>query len=261
MSNRFQHFYLIELQYLGFRLHGWQFQKGLKTVQGFLERTIKFVLGEQTAFKIMGSGRTDAMVSALSSYFELFLENPIDEICFFRDFNANLPADLKLLSWKKVDSKFNILHNVEHKTYNYFFASGEKQHPFSAPFLTCIHEELDVPLMKKGAALFEGVHDFVHYCYRPIATKETMRTLHSCKIVENTELKANFFPEQTYILEIVGKGFMRYQIRLMMGALFLLGRNEINLTQIDESLKGNTEIFKKASAPASALMVKSTQFN
>ncbi len=260
MSQRFQHFYLIELQFLGFRLHGWQYQKNLKTVQGFLELTIKFVLGKEVQFKVMGSGRTDAMVSAMSSYFELFLEEPIDEENFFHDFNANLPADLKVLSWKSVDSKFNILKDVQSKEYNYLFSFGEKQHPFSAPFLTCIHEELDLELMQKGATLFEGTHDFVHYCHQPKATKDTIRNLESCSIISNDQLTANFFPQKSYILKIIGKGFMRYQIRLIMGALFLLGKKEITLDQVKESLNGNIEIFQKASAPASGLMVKSTQF-
>ncbi len=261
MSQRFQHFYLIELQFLGFRLHGWQYQQGLKTVQGFLELTIKYVLGQEIPFKIMSSGRTDAMVSAMSSYFELFLEQPIDETTFFEEINNNLPTDLKVLSWESVDAKFNILKHVELKEYNYFFAFGEKQHPFSAPFLTCKHDQLNLELMRKGASLFKGKHNFVHYCHQPKASKDTIRNLIECIIIENNELTANFFPQQTYILKIIGKGFMRYQVRMIMGALFLLGKNSITLKQIEESLEGVELVFEKSSAPASGLMVKSTRFN
>ena len=37
-------FYLIELQFLGFRYHGWQKQKDVKTVQHMLDRTLHFIL-------------------------------------------------------------------------------------------------------------------------------------------------------------------------------------------------------------------------
>lgn len=254
MSKRFHHFYLIEIQYLGYRMHGWQYQHGLKTVQGFLELTVNFVL-EDKPFKIMGSGRTDAMVSANSSYFELFLEESIDEAAFFDQMNKNLPSDLKILSWKVVNKDFNILQDVTSKEYRYYFGFGEKQHPFSAPFMACFQEQLDIPLMQEAAKLYEGDHDFVHYCHQPKPDKDTRRKILQAEIVLNTELKASFFPQQSYFFRVEGKGFMRYQVRMMMGALLLVGRHEITLNDLNESLKGNGILFEKYSAPASGLMV------
>ncbi len=259
MSNRFQYFYLIEIQYLGFRLHGWQYQNGLKTIQGFLELTVNFVLKDKP-FKVLGSGRTDAMVSAVSSYFELFLEQAIEEDDFFEEMNYNLPSDLKIISWKAVNNQFNIIQDVDVKEYNYLFAFGEKQHPFSAPFMACLPEELDIELMQKGALLYQGEHDFVHFCHRPKPTKNTIREIVESEIVTNTELQANFFPEKSYIFKLRGRGFMRYQIRRMMGALFLLGKQEISLQQLEQSLEGGVNTIEKYTAPASGLMVKDVRF-
>ena len=47
----------------------------------------------------------------------------------------------------------------------------------------------------------------------------------------------NFFPKKSYILKVVGKGFARNQIRLMMGTLISLGKNEINLEFIENNIK------------------------
>ena len=58
-------YYLIKIQYLGYRFHGWQKQPNLKTVELMLQRTLKYVLQEQK-FKILGAGRTDAMVSSVT---------------------------------------------------------------------------------------------------------------------------------------------------------------------------------------------------
>ncbi|GAA5027877.1 tRNA pseudouridine synthase A [Marivirga lumbricoides] len=261
MSRRFHHFYLVEIQYLGYRLHGWQFQHGLKTVQGFLELTVKFVLGEEQPFKIMGSGRTDAMVSASSSYFELFLENGIDENTFFADLNQNLPSDLKVLSWQAVDENFNILQNVSSKEYRYYFGYGEKQHPFSAPFMACIPENLDIILMQQGAKLYEGTHDFVHFCHKPKPEKDTVREIKISEIFDNKEFTASFFPKNSFVFRVVGKGFMRYQIRMMMGALFLLGKHEITLSDLENSLINKELTFEKHSAPASGLMVYQVNYD
>ena len=53
-------YYLIEIQFLGYRFHGWQKQPKLKTVHLMIDRTINYVL-ENNKFKTLGTGRTDAM--------------------------------------------------------------------------------------------------------------------------------------------------------------------------------------------------------
>src|SRR5665811_1540852 len=95
-SNRY--FYLIKIQFLGYRLHGWQKQPNLKTVESLLQKTLKFVL-EKQSFKILGAGRTDAMVSAQEAAFELFLDkSPLDDFSeFLKLFNKNLPPDIRAL--------------------------------------------------------------------------------------------------------------------------------------------------------------------
>ena len=61
-------FYLVNVQFLGYRFHGWQKQPNTKTVHLMIDRTLKYILGEQK-FKTLGAGRTDAMVSANQAAF------------------------------------------------------------------------------------------------------------------------------------------------------------------------------------------------
>jgi len=65
-----------EISYKGKHYHGWQKQPKLKTVHFMIDRTINYVL-ENNKFKTLGAGRTDAMVSANQTAFELFTEFPI----------------------------------------------------------------------------------------------------------------------------------------------------------------------------------------
>ena len=65
MRTRF--FYLMEIQYLGFRYHGWQKQPNVITVQEMITKTLNWVLPE-TASKVLASGRTDAKVSVNQTY-------------------------------------------------------------------------------------------------------------------------------------------------------------------------------------------------
>ena len=255
-----KYFYVINIQYLGYRFHGWQKQPNVKTLHLMVDRTLNFIL-EGKPFKSLSSGRTDAMVSAESAAFELFLQEPIDDLeAFLELFNYNLPQDIRALNIREVDSKFNIINNSKIKEYIYLFTFGEKCHPFCAPIMTTILDDLDINLMKQGAKLFEGEHYIKSYCYKPTDNGIYNRKILLCELVENTLYTANYFPEKTYLLRVKGKGFMRNQIRLMMGTLIDLGKGKLTLDDIKISLQPESNIKMDYIAPASGLILKNIDF-
>lgn len=253
--------YLIRLQYLGYRYSGWQKQPEQKTVEGMLAKTLKFILPDLN-FKILGAGRTDAKVSALDMAFELFLDHrPLPDLELFKtEFNKNLPPDIRILSLKEVGREFNIIQDSKAKEYVYLFSFGEKNHPFCAPFLTNIQEDLDIGLMIKCADLFVGTYDFSPYTARLQPNTKVIRKIDSCQIKKNTILKANFFPETSYALHISGSGFMRYQIRMIMGALIQVGKGELTIADVKASLGGNPTATLTYVAPGSGLMLYDLEF-
>ena len=256
----YTHYYLLNLQFLGFRFHGWQPQPNLKTVQLMLEKTISFVL-EHKEFKVLGAGRTDAMVSANNFAVELFLKKELDTILFLEEMNKNLPSDLRLLGIQAVSKEFNVIQNSKVKEYIYLFAHKEKQHPFSAPFVTSFIEELDIEKMKEGAKLFEGTHFFHKYCTKPSPQTVFEREIMSSYIEENTIYQANFFPKESYVFRIKSKGFLRYQVRLIMGALIELGKGNISLEEVRKSLEeDNDRKHLRYIAPNSGLSLHTIDF-
>ena len=254
-------YYLIRVQFLGFRYSGWQKQPNQRTIEGMLVKTLKFIL-PGTKFKILGAGRTDAKVSALGAAFELFLwERPIEDFEEFLDlFNTNLPPDIRILEITETNELFNIIQNGREKEYIYLFSYGEKNHPFCAPLLTNVLGNLDLNLMKEGAKKFEGEHDFSTYTARLQKNTKSVRTLYLCEILPNTQLTASFFPEKSYALHIKGQGFMRYQVRMIMGALIQLGRGELSLIDIEESLLPNNTTQLTYVAPGSGLLLNKIEF-
>ncbi len=254
--------YLIKVQFLGFRLSGWQKQPGQKTVEGLLLKTLKYILPD-VKYKILGAGRTDAKVSALDAAFELFVYDYEinEEQEFLTLFNKNLPPDIRVISISEIKKKFNIIHGSKSKQYVYLFSFGEKNHPFSAPFIGNFIEYLDLDNMKKAAELYVGTHDFSSYTARLQEKTKVIRTITSCKIVDNTILKANFFPNKSYAFIVEGQGFMRYQVRMMMGALVLLGRGELSLMDFKKSLEPNSEVIISFVAPGSGLLLNKLDFD
>ena len=203
---KYQQSHLVTLQFLGFRFHGWQKQSNVKTVHEMVDKTLLFVFGNDN-FKTIGVGRTDSKVSANTYIFQLFTDAHIETDSFINTMNSNFPSDIKALTIKTVPIDFNIIQQPKLKEYLYFFSFGEKNHPFSAPFIVGFEEHLDLDKMKKGAQLFEGEHYFNKYCTKPTTHTQFKRIIESCEIENNTIYTANFFPEQSYMLRVKGAVF------------------------------------------------------
>lgn len=248
-----KYYYLLSLQFLGFRYHGWQKQKDVGTVQERLERTLRFLFPE-SRIKTLGSSRTDAMVSAQEHLSEIFSSSPLPEnLCEL--LNQNLPQDIKALRVEEVTRDFQIIGLKPLKTYQYLFCYGERPHPFSAPLISHITERLDIDSMKKGASLFEGTHYFHNYIHQSQRGKLIKRTITQSQLIENNLYQASFFPHKSYIFQVSSQGFGRYQVRKMMGALFNLGMGKLSLSELENSLQKTNRHPMRFTAPASGLIL------
>jgi tRNA pseudouridine38-40 synthase len=256
-----RYYYILSIQYLGFRYHGWQHQPNVPTIDQMFRKTLRYTLADQNA-KVMASGRTDAKVSAQQTVIELFTYNQINNLdVLIGVLNYNLPADIRILSAKETNKDFNIIQSKKTKTYHYYFAFGEKFHPFCAALMCHLYGYLDIALMQKAASHFIGTKDFYSYTYQPKEATITESTIDECSIVENVNLTASFFPEKSYVLIVKGSGFKRNQIRLMMGALIDIGRHTMSWEYFLSTLNGENKIKLEHKAPASGLILHSSIFD
>jgi len=251
--------YLFTIQYLGLRYHGWQRQQGVKTIQGTLERIFRHVLGHED-FNILGASRTDSGVSCLHGAFELFLKENLDHFAFIQAANENLPSDIRLLDGILVSADFNIIQDVEAKRYGYYFAIGEKPHPFLSGALVYGGKELDLERMRTGAALFEGRHDFRRFCTQGKQTDDFVRLIRKAEVTPLAS-EQDFWPkEDIYVFRIYGEGFLMHQVRRMAAALFMLGKGEISLPEIHDALISPEKHPFCPKAPAQGLVLEAVTF-
>jgi len=185
-------FYLVRIEFLGFRYHGWQKQSKYRSVQGMIDKTLLFILGHED-FKTLGCGRTDAKVSADDFAFELFLKEAIVTKQFLIELNNNLPSDIRAKNIVKIDSEFNIIQNSKYKEYHYYFSSGKKSHPFNAPIVRDFGATLNIELMQEAASLFLGTHNFKRYVSKPSANTIFERDILCSEIVKNDRITGSFF--------------------------------------------------------------------
>lgn len=253
--------YLFYIQYLGLRYHGWQVQPGVRTVQGTLNKVIKYLLGHKD-FNILGASRTDAGVSCEKGAFELFLKTDLDVQSFLKDVNSNLPADIRILGGHPVPLDFNVIQDVKEKEYCFYFTFGQKFHPFRSGTLAYFEGEFDVDQMRAAADLFNGTHDFRNFCHREKGDMDCVREIFSSKLEQFEALDFdNPDVQHVYRYRVSGTGFLMHQVRHMVGAMLVVGNGSIAVDELHAALELKTDQRPWVKAPANGLVLNNIRFS
>ena len=119
------------LAYDGAAYHGFQFQHGVPTIQGELERTLAQFA--EPCSRVSGAGRTDAGVHATGQVIAVDVAWGHSVASLQAAWNAHLPHDMVLRGLKKAPAGFHPRFSARSRTYRYsmvvWTASGVKRTP------------------------------------------------------------------------------------------------------------------------------------
>lgn len=252
--------YRITVQYKGTHYSGFQVQLSDKTIQGEINSVLK-VLSKSEDIKSVGSGRTDAGVHALAQVMRIEIPVDIPVQGLVRAMNSLLPEDIRVVDAALVNDKFHPIYSAKSKEYNYVFTTDEVISPFARELITHFPFDLDIELMKKGCQIFCGEHDFINYQCVGTDIESTVRKIMSCELVrfESSGHWGNLAGEY-YVLKVVGNGFLKQMVRLLMGALISLGKGKITLEDLEKSLKTPLKNRLGPTAPPQGLYLKEVHY-
>ncbi len=231
--------FLIRFSYDGTNFRGYQRQSGYRTIQGELEDAATKINNGKVV-KVVAAGRTDRGVHAFDQVAHLDVDVNITSYKLKRALNSNLSNEIHINDVKQVSDDYFVRYNVLRKEYRYYINMGE----FNPVMRNYIYQHcyfLNVSKMKEALQYFEGEHDFRAFVTENIIKENCVRTIYEASI----DVKYN-------ILEIkfVGNGFLRYQVRNMVGALIKVGTNKIEPYVVKEIL--NSKVRGKNGATAKA---------
>lgn len=242
--------FLIKFSYDGTNYSGYQKQPGLNTIEGKLEEALtKINNGVKTT--ITSTGRTDKKVHALSQYGHADIKVSITEYKLKRALNSNLPADIHVIDTKIVNDNFHARYNVAEKTYKYIMNLGE-YNPIERNYVFQYNYKLNINAMKNAIKYFKGIHDFRAFVTDNKEKENCIRTITETNIEEdNNKLTITF----------TGNGFMRYQVRNMVGILIKVGENKLEPNKIKEIIESKDRLKAGKTAPAEGLYLVDVKFN
>ena len=230
-------FYKLKIEYRGTNYHGFQIQNNERTIQGELNRALKQV-ARADEIKSIGSGRTDAGVHALAQIVrvEIPLAMPGDKLKYA--LNSMLPNDIRILDSEVCTADFHPIFSAQSKEYRYYFTQSEFSSAHLDGLVTHYDFELDLEIMKRGCALLIGKHDFINYQCTGTDVETTIREIYQAELLAVKDVAGlPFRLDSLYCFRVVGDGFLKQMVRLLMGALWSLGRHKITLHDFEESLK------------------------
>lgn len=242
--------FLIRFSYDGTNYSGYQKQPGLNTIEGKLEEALtKINNGVKTT--ITSTGRTDKKVHALSQYGHADINVSITEYKLKRALNSNLPEDIHVIDTKIVRDDFHARYNVIEKTYKYIMNLGE-YNPIERNYVFQYNYKLNISAMKEAIKYFKGTHDFRAFVTDNKEKENCIRTITETSIEEDND---------KLIITFIGNGFMRYQVRNMVGILIKVGENKLEPNKIKEIIESKDRLKAGKTAPAEGLYLVDVKFN
>ena len=242
--------YLIKFSYDGTNYSGFQKQKGLNTIEEKLEEALtKINNGKKTT--ITATGRTDKGVHALCQYGHVDIEVNITEKKLKRAMNSNLPDDIHVIETKVVPNDFHARYNVKEKEYKYIINVGE-YNPLERNYVYQYNYNLNIDSMKEAIKYFEGEHDFRSFVTDNKEKENCIRTITYTNIETNNNNKI--------IITFKGNGFLRYQVRNMIGLLIKIGENKISPDSVENIIESKDRTKASKTAPAEGLYLVNVKY-
>lgn len=237
--------YYIEFAYDGSNFCGYQIQPGLRTVQGELQKALLKINNHQVT-PITSSGRTDRGVHALKQTAHFDLEVKITEEKLKRALNSNLGDDIHVFFAKEVDDIFHARYSVKAKEYMYKINLGT-YNPIDRNYIyQCCHK-LDIKNMQKAIKYLKGTHDFRAFVTENKEKANCVRTIFKAKIKKNKQDK------NQYEIYFRGTGFLKYQVRNMVGLLIKVGEHKIEPIEVKNILDSLDRNKAGKTAPSEGL--------
>ena len=236
--------YQINVEYLGTNFVGWQIQKNGTSVQGVLEKVLSNFL--KYKIKVIGSGRTDSGVHANEQSAHFKTKDKIkDKNVFINSINFFLRKyTISVLNIKKRSKKFHARHSANQRVYKYFIINRNSPLVLEKNKAWHIKTKLDVKIIKLGAKILTGTHNFSTFRASSCQAKSPVKTLKKVKVKKI---------KNKIILTFQSESFLQQQVRSMVGSLKYLGEGKWDIKDFKEAFKSKKRKMCAPPAPAHGL--------
>jgi len=254
----------LTLEYRGTNFFGWQKQPKVSTIEKNIEDALLVYfnsclkkqnrsVGSWDA-KLHASGRTDAGVHSRGQVVNFHWPDEIEFKFerFLKSINSLTHDDISILTCEQVQNEFHARKCATSKTYTYEILFRNAPPTLESGLVWHLRKLENLKQMIQSATLFCGEHNFASFRASDCNASTTIRKVYSSYFhpIENNRIRYS----------ITGSGFLKHQVRFIIGALIALGQNKISEKDILSMLDGKERPQYKI-APAEGLCLESVHYD
>ena len=211
------------LAYDGSAYYGFQKQTSTpQTVAGTLEKTLRSLHIDSP---VVGSGRTDAGVHATHQVVHFDVPSYWSDL---KRLEENLNRKLSTIYIKHisfVSSDFHARFSAKKRVYRYVFKTSSPS-LFEQKYIAC-YKDFDTQVLTQALHTFVGIHDFTMFRKTGTHTHTTVREIFNAHYVQRKGYHFIYFE---------ANGFLRAQVRMMIGAAMMVAQKKLRLSALEEQL-------------------------
>jgi len=235
------------IAYNGAHFYGSQIQKETEqTINGQIEKALSLL---QIPSTIQASGRTDRGVHASKQVLHFNLPSFWSDLTKLQNsLKRILPSSIVIRKLEFVSDDFHARYSAKRRVYRYIISTQDPS-PFLADLITFV-DTLNTQKITEAIKLFEGVHDFEYFKKSGSDTTDFKREIYSTRLYQYKGYTVLYFE---------ANGFLRSQIRLMVGFLLKISEGSYTKEQLLQQLNREKH-FNIKPAPHQGLYLSNIKY-
>lgn len=230
------------VEYNGSQFSGWQWQRGLRTVQSVLELALATVANEPIT--VVCAGRTDSGVHALEQV--IHMDPPVvrSHRAWLMGTNTYLPADVRVLWVQDAQEGFHARYSAVARFYRYVILNRPIQSALRYRQVTWCYPLLNVERMHEAAQHLVGDHDFSSFRAQGCQSKSPCRLMYFIKVYQEGDL---------INIDLCANAFVHHMVRNIAGTLIDIGQGKLAVAWCKQLLEKKDRRLASATASPDGL--------
>jgi tRNA pseudouridine38-40 synthase len=159
--------------------------------------------------------------------------------------NQHLPDDVAVRSAQLVNDGFSPRFASKKKRYRYDLLFDKVRDPLLRHRTWRIGYEMDMPRIEREMTAIVGTHDFAAFRSAGDERTETVRTIHTATLAQESARR--------WSITVEGTAFLYNMVRILVGTLVDVGRGHLEEGAVARALAGKDRALAGQTAPAHGL--------
>ncbi|MGO1191161.1 tRNA pseudouridine(38-40) synthase TruA [Vibrio casei] len=203
------------VEYDGSKLHGWQKQNDVVSVQEHLEKALSVIANHPV--NVICAGRTDAGVHGTGQVVHFDTDSERKLVAWTLGVNANLPSSIAVCWAHNVSDEFHARFTATARRYRYIIYNNTVRPGILASGVSHYHTPLNEHKMHEAAQCLLGEHDFTSFRATHCQAHSPWRSVMHLNVTRQG---------QYVVVDVKANAFLHHMVRNIVGSLIKVGAGE-----------------------------------